>query len=60
VSQEARPEVLSAPEQAQKEFVVAAVPHTLEQPGLDSGRESEQVQIEKQDSTVVSAQKQLM
>jgi riboflavin synthase alpha subunit len=60
VSQEARPEVLSAPEEVQKAFAVAVVPHTLEQPELDSGRESEQVQIEEQDSTVVSAQKQLM
>jgi hypothetical protein len=39
---------------------VAVVFHTLEQPGLESGLELEQVQIEGQDSTVVSAQEPLI
>ena len=39
---------------------MAVVSHTLEQPGLKSGQESEQVQIQEQDSSVVSAQEPSM
>jgi hypothetical protein len=60
VSQEAQLEVPSAPEAAQKEFAVAVVSHTLEQLGLMSGRESEQVQIQEQGSSVVSAEEPSM